>query len=554
MSHTARSPGLLRLLVVVVTVALTAFIVASGCGRSSLEDSLILDGGSLGDAGACGPTTCPTGCCDAAGICRSGTDVQACGTLGGKCASCPSLGFDVCDGSRRTCGKRVTTCDSTTCSTGCCLKTDTGENVCLAGTSATACGVEGGACQDCARDGRSCDVVRRTCGESACNATNCKGCCVGSQCVGGTDNKACGSGGAACKNCDTTGQTCDAKSDAGAVCVGTPSCSPANCGGCCLGTQCLIGADNTACGKGGAACQNCTGAGQICGPLGTPNERTCQAQPACGPANCAGCCAGNTCVNPPTAAACGQAGAACKACAANETCQAGACRPTTTCADTCAGCCQGNTCFGGFLDNRCGSGGAACQNCTGGGNTCNTAAVPRTCQAQPTCPANYPSCPAGVTTNVLPRHTNVCDPAVDLADAAAACVGGLETVACQAWLAFLKGKPACAACVAPFAVPVTDLTGLYNCVAPFVSGACNRSTGCEVDCETKSCAACPPAGLAACQQQVQAGQCLTFVQQSGCIVGALVAGQGAFCNPANPAYGGNYGAWLQAVATQYCGP
>ena len=36
---------------------------------------------------ACGPTTC-FGCCDLAGLCQSGTDLEACGTAGGSCNSC----------------------------------------------------------------------------------------------------------------------------------------------------------------------------------------------------------------------------------------------------------------------------------------------------------------------------------------------------------------------------------------------------------------------------------------------------------------------------------
>ncbi len=36
-----------------------------------------------------------------------------------------------------------------------------------------------------------------------------------------------------------------------------PSCTPANCGGCCNGTRCETGIANTACGSAGAACSSC---------------------------------------------------------------------------------------------------------------------------------------------------------------------------------------------------------------------------------------------------------------------------------------------------------
>lgn len=37
---------------------------------------------------ACSATTCPTGCCDAAGQCQAGLTTDACGTNGALCATC----------------------------------------------------------------------------------------------------------------------------------------------------------------------------------------------------------------------------------------------------------------------------------------------------------------------------------------------------------------------------------------------------------------------------------------------------------------------------------
>jgi hypothetical protein len=44
-------------------------------------------GGGAGGAPACGPKTCPNGCCDA-GKCYTGRTVQRCGTGGGACSTC----------------------------------------------------------------------------------------------------------------------------------------------------------------------------------------------------------------------------------------------------------------------------------------------------------------------------------------------------------------------------------------------------------------------------------------------------------------------------------
>ena len=99
----------------------------------------------------------------------------------------------------------------------------------------------------------------------------------------------------------------------------------ASCNGCCLnGTTCMPGMNETACGLGGTACQTC-GANEQC------LAGVCQAKkPTCNATTCPdGCCdsvSGN-CIKPPTAAACGMAGSACKVCdAQKEECKAGACQ------------------------------------------------------------------------------------------------------------------------------------------------------------------------------------------------------------------------------------
>ena len=91
---------------------------------------------------------------------------------------------------------------------------------------------------------------------------------------------------------------------------------------------------------------------------------------------------------------------------------------------------------------------------------------------------------------------------------------------------------------------------VFACVAPFVSNSCNRATGCAIDCQDTSCGTCPDDQESQCLNEVRRTQCQTFFQQSSCVTPAFF-GAGAFCNPL--VYGGNYGAWLEAVGSRYCG-
>jgi len=54
-----------------------------------------------------------------------------------------------------------------------------------------------------------------------------------------------------------------------------------------------------------------------CGGGGTPDPT-----PTCGASNCAGCCFNNACQTGTASAACGKAGAACRACASAQVCKA----------------------------------------------------------------------------------------------------------------------------------------------------------------------------------------------------------------------------------------
>ncbi len=622
--------------------------VAPGCGRTSLEPESL--DGSTTPPGSCGPSTCPTGCCDGNGTCRTGGDTRFCGSGGFACSDCIAIGFDSC-GAGKVCGRTVSDCSPQTCPNGCCT-TEGGRDRCLAGTAGSACGRAGSECVDCAAEGRACDVGSRTCGRGRCDATNCDGCCVGDQCLSGRDAAACGTRGGQCNTC-AAGQTCRGQISGGGLCEGTPSCGPQNCAGCCAPNgQCVTGADAVACGRQGAACQNCASSGRICA-----GDRTCQQPQTCNAANCAGCCVGNNCVIATTPQACGAGGVACRACGVNQVCNAGQCvagstcnpatcagccigdvcatgNQNTACGNTgaectnctaqnptrvcqggtcqlpacgpanCAGCCAGNTCVQGvqdnacgptngqqcsdctatnqvcqgrqcrdrcgpancaagccgannqcvpgFANNACGSGGGACTNCTQQGSTCNGLVAPRVCNNQQnTCPAAYGGCPAGTTTPVTPALQNLCTEQ-DLDALGTACQGGPTTATCVAARQVVAAtNAACATCVEPFAVPFAELRGLYLCAAPFVSAACNGFTACAVDCVDDSCAQCVAASVDQCRTQVSqgGGQCSAAVNQTACVGPAV--GNGQLCGPQT--YGLSFGGWYRAVSDHFCG-
>jgi hypothetical protein len=392
---------MVRFFVVAVLGALVLMFVAPGCGRSSLEPET-LDAGST--PSACGPSNCPDGCCDATGVCRTGQDLQACGSVGGRCSDCVANGFSVCTTSR-VCGRDDPSCGSRTC-LGCCA-IDDGRLRCLSGTEPTACGRAGNSCADCAEDGRACNPSTRACGATRCDPSNCDGCCVGDQCLPGTIASACGVKGAQCRTC-AAGQTCQSLGGAtGGQCTGTPACGPQNCAGCCNAAgQCVAGNDTTACGRLGQLCDSC-GANEICVQSGA-NARTCQPQTTCSPDNCAGCCVGNTCVGGTTPSACGVKGAACKTCGTTDTCDSnGNCIPAGDCnAGNCAGCCVGDICAVGSQPTACGAGGVQCQNCSNQNpqRVCQSGS----CQLPACGPATCPNGCCSGNTCVVGTQDNAC--------------------------------------------------------------------------------------------------------------------------------------------------
>jgi hypothetical protein len=229
-----------------------------------------------------------------------------------------------------------------------------------------------------------CSSACRREGADACNATTCpNGCCATGMCTT-PSTTVCGSGGATCLKCDPlTSDGCGAGGScacgpgpqclAGQHCVaGACTCDGTSCAsGCCSGNVCMPGTADTACGKGGLACQSCATGGCSKGVCNN-----------CNPSNCgSGCCSGSTCY-PRSLSTCGTGAAACNACDATKAdtcstsgacacgsgppcgsgqrCLSGACVcDATSCA---TGCCSGNVCNSPTLAT-CGAKGGACNAC-----------------------------------------------------------------------------------------------------------------------------------------------------------------------------------------------
>jgi hypothetical protein len=141
-------------------------------------------------AGTCIPGNCFSGfgCCSD-GICKPGTEVDACG-VGGICSVC---------GPDEQCFSGCKCClpCSGFCPSGCC----TGRE-CKPGTDHFACGIGGVTCQVCSVTE---ECVAGRC--FACTISCSTGCCAGGTCKPGTSHDACGVGGALCIPCGPN-QTC----------------------------------------------------------------------------------------------------------------------------------------------------------------------------------------------------------------------------------------------------------------------------------------------------------------------------------------------------------
>jgi hypothetical protein len=95
-------------------------------------------------------------------------------------------------------------CNPLNCKTGCC----TAEGTCLPGTAPAQCGKGGLVCMNCAAIGYGC--TNQGC-NAAATCANCDGCCKAGTCNpnGKTQDNSCGRGGAVCRDCTSSSQTCD---------------------------------------------------------------------------------------------------------------------------------------------------------------------------------------------------------------------------------------------------------------------------------------------------------------------------------------------------------
>ena len=121
--------------------------------------------------------------------------------------------------------------------------------ICLASNDADA----GDLCQDCGFLSETCQG--QTCVSAECGPCS-DGCCAGTICVPGSQDTACGTGGVSCQDCRALGQLCGS----GKSCGGSEPCNAATCPGCCAGDACLSGYADFACGRG-VACVDCQSMG-----------------------------------------------------------------------------------------------------------------------------------------------------------------------------------------------------------------------------------------------------------------------------------------------------
>jgi len=148
------------------------------------------------DASNCG------GCCDAAGLCQSGTTSAACGEGGVACAACS--GGSECSKVGHFCSAAFA-CGATTCPGGCC----DAQGACRVGTTNAACGDKGSACVDCTTTSESCAPQGFCFAGAHCGPDNCAGCCtLLGECKDGSTEAACGQFGNICDGCDA-GESCD---------------------------------------------------------------------------------------------------------------------------------------------------------------------------------------------------------------------------------------------------------------------------------------------------------------------------------------------------------
>ena len=258
--------------------------------------------------------------------------------------------------------------------TGCCQ-----DGQCVEGTIDIACGTGGMNCITCPT-GQRCQLGQCVNAQAiSCGTTGCVDSTGG--CQPGFTPQACGTGGGSCQVCGA-GQQCR-----NGICQ--DPCSFASCpSGCCdSGGNCITSVSALSCGTNGSSCQSCGSGSCVAGQCSTGSGSGCS---DCG----SGCCTQNQCVPGTTSLACGVGGGTCAVCSAGQACVSGICSNVSVCNSTnCSGCCDASgRCVELFAQggNTCGSRGAACHSCSGG-ETC----VQGQCSADQEC---FRRCPVGCCT------------------------------------------------------------------------------------------------------------------------------------------------------------
>jgi len=497
-----------RAISIALGFVLLAVVGLPACGRSNLDDYVLSDGGPIREGGpdvvrdgpgpdsaACNATTCPTGCCDATGVCRAGATITQCGALGESCQNCTAEGFQLCDPTRHACGNPVAVCDPQTCG-GCCEG-----NVCFAGKDPNECGLNGQSCLHCESSNLTCSP-QQTCVQPPCGSQTCTGCCFGDQCLSGTDPAACGISGAVCGNCLASGGKCVAEGTGG-VCEGQPTCNASNCPGCCQGTMCVPGSSPTACGSGGQTCTNCQTLGEGCGAAG--GGFFCESVSACGPENCPGCCAGNACLPGTDPNECGIGGQFCEncaslggACIASQGGFGGFCENNNLCGPNCQGCCEGSACEPGNNPTACGTFGQPCTDCTQFGETCGGAdagfgqgqCVQAPCSAQncPGCCAGG-SCLQGNDPAACGANGQLCADCTSLSETCSTADAGFGGGSC-----IKEPPPVCneTNCPTGCCDGATCLPGNLDSFCGTAGAACTNCGASNKTCKAQACVAGPP--------------------------------------------------------------
>lgn len=494
---------------------------ACGCGP---EDACVAGQRCAEGACVCDRESCPDGCCRNGG-CVAPARFDACGAAGAECGFCDSVLADACADGACRCGEGPACsrgarcvdgqclCNAETCWDGCC---DGG--TCRTGLSWPECGGGGRACQVCdPLRSTGCNVGWCVCGSfvqcaagqecvgttCACTAASCPdGCCRNGACIA-PGLAHCGLGGATCRDCTLTGDSCGA--DGACTCGDGPACDDGmHCveGACvCDAVGCADGccdADGTcrpksmaACGHAGSACRDCpadrssgcSSLGEcLCGASGACEEgRQClwwAGVCACTASSCPdGCCGVDGHCTPASFDTCGIEGTSCRACPvgladacvdgtcrcgddgeclAGQRCVGGACVcDAASCPD---GCCGNGLCYTGQIW-ACGAGGGACVDC-GYRDTDRCVDGACRCGLGPECPdgqrctegecrCDNVSCPSGCCVDgaCVPRSLDrcgtgdcaPCDLRSDRCDSYGRCVCGTGWGPCSAGQQCLPG-------------------------------------------------------------------------------------------------------------------